>query len=227
MKNSKFFLTFAALAAFFMFGLTTGVNAKEDGPFMIAGITYWHDLALPELNEDVDIGDLPVEHEVDGTPAQLTVGVGYNLDERLGFEVFYVAIPERIVSITELIHPPADVIADPVQLTWHTTFEHRVIGVAAVYDLNINENFSLFGKAGIAVARQSNNSSITFGSQTNPVPDTVRPIVKEEDSYNLFGAVGARIPIRMGDASVTVAYQFVETSVGRETSLQLGVQWNF
>ena len=210
-----------------MFGLTTGVYAKESGPFMIGGITYWDGLELPELNQDVNVGDLPVEHEVDGTRAQLTVGVGYNLDERLGFEAFYVAIPERIISVTDVVYPPDDVIADPVELIWHTTFEHRVVGIAAVYDLNVSENFSLFGKAGIAVARQSNNSSLTFAGQTNPVPDTIRPIIEEEDSYDLFGAVGARIPIRMGDASVTIAYQFVETNVGRETSLQFGVQWNF
>lgn len=227
MKNSKCCLTFATIATFLSFGLTTGVNAKEAGPFMISGITYWNDLDVPELNEDVDLGDFDVEYEVDGSRAQLSVGVGYNLDERWGFEAFYVSIPERVISVIDLVSPPDNVVADPVELSWNTTVEHRVLGVAAVYDVYLSGNFSLFGKAGIAVARHTNDSTITFGGQTGSVPSTFRPIVEEEDTYDIFGAVGARIPIRVGDASITIAYQFVETSVGRETSYQLGVQWNF
>ena len=227
MKNSRFFLTIATTATVLIFGLTAGVNAKEAGPFMIGGITYWNDLALPELNEDVNLGDLPVEHKVDGSRAQLSVGVGYNLDEKLGFELFYVSIPERVISVTDVEQPPEGIPVDPISISWNTTIEHEIVGAAAVYDLHVNEKFSLFGKAGIAFARQTNESSITFGGRTTPIPNSLRPIVVEEDSFDLFGAVGARIPIRMGDASVTVAYQFVETSVVRETSLQLGVQWNF
>ena len=227
MKNSTFFSTFTTIATFLIFVLTAGVNAKEAGPFMIGGITYWNALELPELNEEVNLGDLPVEHKVDGSRAQLSFGVGYNLDDKWGVEAFYVSVPERVISVTDVEQPPEDFPADPISISWNTTVEHEVVGIAAVYDVYVSENFSLFGKVGIAIARQTNDSSVTFAGRTTPVPDSVRPIVEEENTYDLLGAVGARIPIRLGEASVTVAYQFVDTSVGRETSLQLGVQWNF
>lgn len=228
MKNSKCVLTFTTLVTIFVFGFTTAVNAKEKGPFMIAGISYWNDLVEMELNEDLGFFGGTIEQEVDGSRAQLTVGVGYNFDDKLGIEGFYVSIPKRLINVSQEFPPPIGVPGEAVSVVWHTTVEHEVFGIAAVYDINITESFSLFGKAGLAIARQTNEESVTFGGRTTPVVGTAFPsIIDEEDSYDLFGAIGARIPIRMGDASVTATYQIVETSVGRATGLQLGVQWNF
>ncbi|MYF38886.1 MAG: porin family protein [Gammaproteobacteria bacterium] len=227
MKNSKCVLTFATLVTILVFGFTTTVNATEKGPFMIAGVSYWNELDEIEIEFDLGFFGGTIEQEVDGSRAQLTVGVGYNFDDKFGVEGFYVSIPERLINVSQEFPPPIGVPGEALSVVWHTTVAHEVFGIAAVYDINVTERFSLFGKAGLAIARQTNDQSVTFGGRTTPVAPTVRPIVDEEDSYDLFGAIGARIPIRMGDASVTATYQFVETSVGRATGLQLGVQWNF
>ena len=86
MKNSKCVLTFATLVTTIVFGFTTTVNAKEKGPFMIAGVSYWNELDEIEIEFDLGFFGGTIEQEVDGSRAQLTVGVGYNFDDKFGVE---------------------------------------------------------------------------------------------------------------------------------------------
>ena len=87
--------------------LTTGVVAKEAGFYLQAGVTYWNDLEEPEIEIETDEGGLPVEaeefinrqYEIDGSRSQLSIGGGYNFNENLGFEAFYVRSPELNLSL--------------------------------------------------------------------------------------------------------------------------------
>ena len=230
LKNARSSLLFSIVGSFLVLGLTTGLSAKEAGPYMHGGITYWDGLEAPDIDfgdEEIDLEANPLEYEVDGSRAQLSIGIGYNLDEQWGFEAFYVSTPERVLAINDLVVPDLG-IDETFSVSWRTTFKHTVFGINAVYDVYLNENLSLFGKAGIAFTRHTADASVTFAGQTTPIGGTESlSFVEEEDTDELFGAIGARIPIRAGDASITFAYQFVETSDGREPSLELGIQWNF
>ena len=233
MKHSNSSLSLAIIASGLILSVTSGLHAKEDGPYMLGGVNYWNDLEAPAvdtqvLEEQNEFGTFPpLEYKVDGSRAQPFIGVGYNLDEQWGFEVFYVSTPERLL-FTDNLEVPTDNPLQTFTLSWRTTVQHTIFGVAAVYDVYLNESFSIFGKAGLALLKHKSEASLTFGGQTNPIPSShYLTLVEEEDSTDLFGGIGARIPFRAGDASITVAYQFIETSDNRETSFEVGVQWNF
>ena len=229
MKNSNFSLPIAIIGSVLIFGLTIGLSAKEAGFYVFGGITYWNDLEMPELSDEdtADLAEGTIEYEIDGSRAQPSIGVGYNFDEQWGFEAFYVATPERVLSIDDIVFQPV-LNDDPVTLSVSTTIQHTVFGVSAVYDVYVNKNLSLFGKAGIAFTQHNSDASVSFTGLTLPFFDLMDlSFSEEEDTDDIFGAIGARIPLRAGDASMTFAYQFIETSDGRETSFELGVQWNF
>lgn len=218
MKQSNSSLRLTIIASVLILSITTSLLAKEDGPYMLGGVNYWNDLEAPTvdtqvLDEESEFGMFPpLEYKVDGSRAQPFIGVGYNLDEQWGFEVFYVQTPERLL-FTENLEVPTD---DPLYsftISWRTTVQHTIFGIAAVYDVYLNESFSIFGKAGLALLKHESEASIVLGGQSNPIPGSHNlSLVEEEDSTDLFGGIGARIPFRAGDASITVAYQFIETS---------------
>lgn len=233
MKNFNCSYRLAIIATGLMLSLTTALNAKEEGPYMLSGITYWNDLEAPkvdtqDLDDQSEFGPFPpFQYKVDGSRAQAFIGVGYNLDEQWGFEVFYVSTPERLLY-TEEFEVPTRYPLHSINFSWRTTVQHTIFGLAAVYDVYLHESFSVFGKAGLAFLKHKADTSITFGGQMNPIPSThYLALIEEEDTTDVFGAIGARIPFRAGDASLTVAYQFIETSDDRETSIEVGIQWNF
>lgn len=217
----------AMVGCIFVLGLTTGLSGKEEGYYLHGGVTYWNGLEAPEFSGSTGVEDVTTESELDGSRAQLSLGVGYNLDEQWGFEAFYVATPETVISASDWMFPPLPPNFEPFTVSWTASVKRTVFGLAAVYDLYINENLALFGKAGVALVRHTSETSLT----TSIEPDFVGSVIPtsftdDEDTQDLFGAVGARIPILSGDASITFAYQFVETSDERETNFEIGFQWH-
>ena len=107
-----------------------------------------------------------------------------------------------------------------------------MLGVGAVYDLSVNQYLSLFGKVGIALTQSSYDSNILFLGQ--PLPEEELPsgaLSQDEENQEVYGAVGVRVPLNLllgsTDTSITFAYQFFETAEERETSFEIGFQWNF
>lgn len=219
----------AIIGCFLIFGIASGLSAKEYGFYLHGGITYWDGLDAPDFEDEPGlIQGLTIEYEIDDPRAQLSLGAGLHYDENWSFEVFYVSTPERIVLGNDWEYPPLDPGDIPVTLSWTSKIKQTIGGVSAVYDLYINENLSVFGKAGIAFVRHTSESSITSSSHPEisfrgAIPST---FTDEDDTQDVFGAIGARIPIRQGDASLTFAYQFIDTDDGPETSFEVGVQWN-
>ena len=240
LKNSHRSFPFAVLFSTLILMLTSGVVAKEAGFYLQAGVTYWNDLEEPEIEIETDEGGLPIEaeefitrqYEFDGSRSQLSLGGGYNFNENLGFEAFYVRSPELNLSL-DLSVPFDDFgIEESLTLSWTTPLQHTVLGVGAVYDLNVNQYLSVFGKLGIAFTQSSYDSNILFLGQ--PLPEEEFPfgtLNQDEENQEVYGAVGVRVPLKLllgsTDSSITFAYQFFETAEERETSFEIGFQWNF
>ena len=229
MKNSNFSLPIASImGCFLIFGVTSGLSAKEIGFYLHGGVTYWDGLDAPDFEDEIGLEDVSIDYEIDGSRAQLSLGVGYHLNENLSVEAFYVSTPEQVVSGNDWMFPPFEPGGDPITLSWNASVKQTIGGVNAVYDVYVNENLSLFGKAGMAFVRHSSETSVIFQNQPSTVFQNVIPssFTDEEDTQDIFGAIGVRVPIRQGDASLTFAYQFIETDDGRETSFEIGLQWN-
>ncbi|MCY3541482.1 MAG: outer membrane beta-barrel protein [Gammaproteobacteria bacterium] len=240
MKNTHRSFPIAILLSGLIFMLTSGVVAKETGFYLQAGVTYWNDLEEPDVEIETEEGELPTEaeefftrqYEIDGSRSQLSIGGGYNFNENWGFEAFYVRSPEQNLSLN--VDFPFDDfgIEESLSLSWTTTVQHTVLGVGAVYDLYLNQYLSLFGKAGIAFTQSSFDSNFLFSGQ--PLPEEEFPfglLNQEEENQEVYGAIGMRVPLKLWlgstDTSITFAYQFFETVRERETSFEIGFQWNF
>ena len=229
MKNSIFSPSIASIiGCVLIFGVTSGLSAKEIGFYLHGGVTYWDGLDAPDFEGETGLETVSIDYEVDGSRAQLSLGVGYHLNENWSVEAFYVSTPEQVVSGNDWVLPPLGLGGDPVTLSWNSSITQTIGGVSAVYDVYINENLSLFAKAGMAFVRHTSESSISSSSHPDITFRGVIPssFTDEEDTQDIYGAFGARVPIRQGDASLTFAYQFIETDDGQETSFEVGLQWN-
>lgn len=226
LKTLNNVLTYSIICTFFVVGFTTPVNAKEAGIYLHGGATYWRDLEIPEVIDPTELRDSPIEYEVIDSRTRPSIAVGYNFDENWGIELLYLSTPKRMLSFNQVIEP-GDANDLPRTLTWRNTVQHTTYGVNVVYDVPIKNNFSIFGKLGIAQSSHVVDSSLTFSGRTNPVPEELYGFVEEVDTEDLFGAIGARIPLRNIFASLSVAYQFVETSDGRESSFEVAIQMKF
>ena len=240
MKNTHCSLPIAILLSGLFLMLTSGVAAKEAGFYLQAGVTYWNDLEEPKIEIETDEGGLPAEadefvtrqYEIDGSRSQLSIGGGYNVNESWSFEAFYVRSPELNFSL-DLNVPLDDLgIEESLSLSWATTMRHTVFGVGAVYDLYLNQYLSLFGKVGIAFTESSLDSEFLFLGQ--PLPEEEFPsgaFNQDEENQEIYGVIGVRFPLKLllgsTDTSITFAYQFIETAHERETSFEVGFQWNF
>lgn len=240
LKNTHCSFSIAILLTCLTLMLTSGVTAKEAGFYLQAGVTYWNDLEEPEIEFETDEGGLPVEaeefvtvqYEIDGSRGQISFGGGYHFNENWSFEAFYVRSPELNHSL-DLDVPLDDLgIEESLSLSLNTTLQHTVLGVGTVYDLHLNQYLSLFGKVGIAFTQSSYDSNISFSGQ--PLPEEEFPsgaLNQDEESQEVYGAVGVRIPLKLllgsTNNSITFSYQFFETAEERETSFEVGFQWNF
>ena len=226
MKSLIVVLTYAIVGTFLFVGLTTPVNAKEAGVYLHGGATYWRDLEIPEVNDPTELRDTPIEYEIVGSRTRPSIAVGYNFDENWSVELLYISTPKRSLTFNQLIQPGDD--DDLLRtLTWRNTVQHTTYGINVVYDFYIKNNFSVFGKVGIAQTSHTVDSSVTFSGRTNPAPEALYGFVEEVDTEDLFGAIGARMPLRNIFASLSIAYQFVETSDGRESSFEVAFQTKF
>lgn len=228
MKNSNFSLPFTIIACSLIFGLTAGLSAKETGFYVHGGVTYWDGFDTPTLEEEIPLPGISIDQELEDSRAQLSLGVGFHLDERWSFEGFYVSTPERIISGNDWMFPPLQPGGDPISLSWSATTKQTIGGISAICDLYLNENLSLFGKGGIAFVRHESSQTITVENLPDAAFENIIPssITDEEDSQELYGAIGVRIPLRQGDAGLTFAYQFIQTDDDPETSFEIGFQWN-
>lgn len=226
LKTLNNVLTYSIICTFFAVGLTTPINAKEAGIYLHGGATYWRDLEIPEVIDPTELRDTPIEYEIVDSRTRPSIAVGYNFDENWGIELLYLSTPKRMLSFNQVIEPGD---ADDLQrtLTWRNTVQHTTYGVNVVYDIPIKNNFSIFGKLGIAQTSHVVDSSLTYSGRTNPVPEALYGFVEEVDTEDLFGAIGARVPLPNIFASLSVAYQFIETSDGRESSFEVAIQMKF
>ncbi|MYD46502.1 MAG: porin family protein [Gammaproteobacteria bacterium] len=230
MKNTHRSLPIAILIGCLILMLTSGISAKEAGFYLQGGITYWNNLDDPKLEFETDDEDLPIEYEIDGSRGQISIGGGFHVNEEWSLEAFYVRSPELIFSID--VDVPLDDIGDSISLSWNTTVQHAVFGVSAVYDFQVNQYLSWFGKVGLTFTQSSADTSVQLGGQRPP--SGVSPPgaeVQEEESQDIFAAIGVRVPLKLvlGSTknSITFAFQFFETPEDRETSFEIGLQWNF
>lgn len=228
MKNSSHTFSIVTIACFLIFGVTSGLSAKEFGFYLHGGVTYWDGFDEPEFESEPGLQDFTIDYELDGSRAQLSLGVGLHTNESWSFEVFYVSTPEQTYTATDWTFPPIEPGGDPVIVSWNSNVNHTIGGVSAIYDLYVNESLSLFLKGGIAFVRHTSETNVSSSSHPEItfrglIPSTYS---EDEDSQDLFGGIGARIPIRQGDASLTFAYQFIETDEDRETNFEIGIQWN-
>ncbi|MYD44842.1 MAG: porin family protein [Gammaproteobacteria bacterium] len=226
MKSLNVVSTYTIIGTFLIVGLSIPVNAKEAGIYLHGGATYWRDLEVPEVIDLTELRHTPIEYEVVESRTRPSIAVGYNFDENWGVELLYLSTPKRTLTFNQMIEPGDD--DDIIRtLTWRNTVQHTTYGINVVYDVNISNNFSVFGKLGIAQSSHAVDSSITFSGRTNPAPEELYGFVEEVDTEDLFGAIGARIPVKNIFASLSVAYQFVETSDGRESSFEVAIQMKF
>ena len=226
MKTLNNVLTCSIISTFFIVGLSVPINAKEAGIYLQCGATYWRDLEIPEVIDPTELRDSPFEYEIVDSRVRPSIGVGYNFDENWGIELHYLSTPKRMLSFNQVIEP-GDADDLPRTLTWRNTVQHTTYGLNVVYDVPITNNFSIFGKLGIAQTSHTVDSSITSFGRTNPAPEALYGFVEEVDTEDLFGAIGARIPLKNIFASLSFAYQFVETSDGRESSFEVAIQMKF
>ena len=230
MKNSNFSLPVAIMACALLFGPTVGLAAKETGFYVHGGVTYWNGFDAPTIDDDIGLDDATIEFKLDESRAKLSLGVGFHLDEQWSFEVFYVSTPEQAVAGNNWVFPPFEPGGDSISISWSASNKQTIGGVSGIYDFYINENLSVFGKGGIAfVQHESSGPYLTLDDQPDIVLDSIVPgsITEREDTQDFFGAVGVRLPIMQGNASLTFAYQFVQTDDEAETSFEFGLQWNF
>ena len=228
MKNSNVSLPIAIIACSLIVGLTTGLSAKQTGYYLHGGVTYWDGFDAPSFEDDFGLPGLSVDYELEGARAQVSLGVGFHLDDQWSFEAFYVSTPERVVSGNNWVLPPLPS-GDLITVSWSATTSEKVGGFSAIYDLYLNENLSVFGEGGIAFVQHDSSETVTVENQPNInlinfVPSSATSA--EEITQEIFGAVGVRIPIMRGDAALTFAYQFIDTDEELETSFELGFQWN-
>ncbi len=228
MKNSSFTLPFAIIASSLIFGLTTGLSAKETGFYLHGGITYWDGFDASSLDDEIPLPGLSIDHELNDSRAKLSLGVGFHLDDQWSFEGFYVSTPEQEFSGTNWMFPPFQPGGDPISVTWSATTNQTIGGISAIYDHHINDNLSLFGKGGIAFVRHESSHTISAENLPDIVLENIIPptFSDKEDTQEIFGAIGARIPIMQGRAGLTLAYQFIQTDDDPETSFEIGFQWN-
>ena len=226
MKSLKDVLTYTIIGTFLIVGLAVPINAKEAGIYLHGGATYWRDLEIPEVIDPTELRDTPIEYKIVDSRTRPSIAVGYNFDENWGVELLYLSTPKRMLSFNQVIEP-GDADDIPRTLTWRNTVQHTTYGVNVVYDIPIKNNFSIFGKLGIAQTSHAVDSSVTFLDRTNPAPESLYGFVEEVDTEDLFGAIGARIPLKNIFASLSIAYQFVETSDGRESSFEVAIQMKF
>ncbi len=228
MKNSTFTLPFAIIACSLIFGLTTGLSAKETGFYVHGGVTYWDGFDAPSLDDEIPLPDLSIDYELDDSRAKLSLGVGFHIDEKWSFEGFYVSTPERVFSGNNWTFPPFQPGGDPISVTWSATTNQTIGGISAIYDLYINENLSLFGKGGIAFVRHESSQSISVENLPDIALENIIPTTfsDQEDTQEVFGAIGARIPLMQGKVGLTFAYQLIQTDDDPETSFEIGFQWN-
>ena len=226
MKTFNSVLTCTTIGIILIVGLTIPINAKEAGIYLHGGATYWRDLEIPEVTDLTELRDTPIEYEIVDSRTRPSIAVGYNFDKNWGVELLYSSTPKRMLTFDELVEPgdEYDILRT---LTWRNTVQHTTYGVHVVYDVYIQNDFSVFGKLGIAQTRHSVDSSVTFSGRTNPAPEALYRFVEEVDTEDLYGAIGARIPLKNIFASLSVAYQFVETSDGRESSFEVAIQMKF
>lgn len=219
-------LTHTIIAIFLVVGLATPINAKETGIYLHGGATYWRDLEIPEVIDPTELRDTPIEYEIVDSRTRPSIGVGYNFDRNWSIELLYLSTPKRSLTFNQLIAPRDD---NDIQrtLTWRNTVQHTTYSINVVYDVYLKNNFSVFGKVGIAQSSHAVDSSVTFSGRTNPASEELYGFVEEVDTEDLFGAIGARIPLRNIFASLSFAYQFVETSDGRESSFEVSFQTKF
>ncbi|MCY3541909.1 MAG: hypothetical protein OXH31_08410 [Gammaproteobacteria bacterium] len=237
MKTFNAVLTYGVMVTFLIVVHTTPVDAKESGIYLHGGAMYWRDLEAPEVIDPTELRDTPIEYEIVDSRMRPSIAVGYNFDENWGIELMYISTPKRSLTFNQLIEPGDDDDI-PRTLTWRNTVQHNMYGLNVVYDVNIKtdftvfgvnvkNNFSIFGKIGIAKSSHIVDSSVTYSGRTNPAPEDLYGFVEEVDTEDRFGAIGVRVPLKNIFASVSIAYQFVETSDGRESSFELGFQTQF
>lgn len=228
MKNSSHTLSIVTIACFLIFGITSGLSAKEFGFYLHGGVTYWDGFDEPEFENGSDLSGFSIDYELDGSRAQLSLGVGLHTNETWSFEAFYVSTPEQTFTATDWTLPPIEPGGDPVIVSWNSSIKQTIGGVSAIYDLYVNENLSLFGKVGIAFVRHTSETNTSSSSHPDIRFSGLTPstLTEEEDTQEVLGGIGARVPIRQGDASLTFTYQFIETDDDRETSFEIGFQWN-
>lgn len=228
MKKSSFSRPITIIASTLIFGLTTGLSAKETGFYIHGGVTYWDGFDAPSLEDEITLPGVSIDYELDDSRAKLSLGVGFHLDEQWSIEGFYVSTPERVFSGNNWMFPPLQPGGDPISLTWSAKTKQTIGGVGGIYDFYLNENLSLFVKGGIAFVKHESSQSITVENLPGVSFENIIPtsFTQEEDTQEFFGAIGARIPIMQGNACLTFAYQFIETDDDPETSFEIGFQWN-
>ena len=219
-------LTYSIVGTFLIIAFTTPSYAKEAGIYLHGGATYWRDLEIPEVIDLGELRDTPIEYKILDSRTRTSLAVGYNFDENWGVELFHFSTPKRMLTFDQFIEPGDD---DDLQrtLTWRNTVQHTTYGINIVYDVYIQSDFSVFGKLGIAQTSHAVDSSVTFNGRTNPAPEDLYRFVEEVDTEDIFGAIGARIPLKNIFASLSVAYQFVKISDGLESSFEVAIQMKF
>ena len=215
--------------------------------YLQGGISSWIDFEAP----DSILSDLPIldnESSVDGN-SQYWLGAGYQVSDEWSFEAFYSKLPSTEVNSEMYIffggRPilPGPIYPQAISVTVNT--ETTTFGVGAVYDFYVNDRLSIIGKAGIAFTQQDSEVDIEFpryGIGFPPIDygdDDFELHLFPEDFYfdedffyggdenstDMYFAVGVRIPIQDSPASVTATYQFINTPDDSESGLFVGIRW--
>ena len=227
-------LQYCVLGAFVL--LTT--HSVFGNFFFQGGVTYWPDHELPRLTRTgIPIGSQQEANVVRNT--DLWIGAGYALKNEWSVEAFFARLPStEVFSRFNVYYQGLPVDPDAGTITLYT--ETVIVGVGAVYEFSISERLSLIGKAGVAFAQKDSDLDILFPSFQIPIDpedlddfdegditDDIGELTfdeEDENTLNMYFAVGVRIPIQDTLASVIATYQFVNTPENTESGLFVGIR---
>lgn len=214
--------------------------------YLLGGASYWPSFEPPQTT----VYGFPfADREDDGVDSrtELWVGAGYQVNDSWSFEAFFSKLPSTEVEVNLFsIYGAPQIVPQSVSLSVST--DTSVLGVGAVYEFFINDRMSLIGKAGVARTHQNTEVDVSlprfpfppiyFGDDDFSFDDDVfyeqffgddlfDDILNEDEStFDMYFAVGVKVPIQNTRASISATYQFISTPGDSESGLFVGIRWD-
>ena len=230
------------IALIFVLTVTSSVFGQF---YIVGGASYWPSIEPPQSTlyglPFGDQGDKGVDRNTD-----LWVGAGYRVNDSWSFEAFFSRLPSTEVDVDLFsIYGGPQIVPQSVSISIAT--DTTVLGLGAVYEFYINDQVSLIGKVGVARTQQNTEVDVSFprlpflpiffGDDNyfddddyyeQYFDDDIYDEILEDDesTFDMYFALGVKLPIQNTPASVSATYQLISTPEDSESGLFVGIHWD-